>query len=1171
MSSLIKLRSDERWTIARLPFATADKKRRSTGPASTATGLDVFPGHFLRDGVTIADAAEAREKQVRRGEIVVSPLVVETDAENNALYLVAAQHESGAWTFHPPSSDIQRRSAANRTVRFELVPRQTPSALQRRGFISKAVKLVLLKIANRVVRAVGVPAFKLLETSLWRDNPLGFVHVTKGGLQRQRLNAVNSFRAGPSGRALLLLHGTFSNTVGAFKGLEKTDFFERVAPLYRDQIFGFDHFTFSSTPLENAKDLLAALPNSSLRFDVITHSRGGLVLRNLVECSEDLEANKRFNLGHAVMLASPNEGTPLATPTRWQETIGWFANLIELFPENPFTTASGWVADGLVWLAGNAIAVMPGLAAMDAAGDQISRLQEQPGPPGDCYSAITSNYYPTDRQIAAFLDMGIDNFFGGANDLVVPTEAGWRIDASIDSIPGSRVAVYGPGGNLSSGGGAVHHLNIVTQAETINFVVRALNKEKHPLESLDVNIQLPTGHARRRLIAATSRTAIAQAPAPTDHEGPQAAPQSTLRPASLPDAYSDALHIMVVESPAVLSLPAKNGELDQRQEQRSSRRNRSAQSEDEAPLLIATYGGARVVVPFPLRKGDAGRRSQHIIARNEQIKAYVDGKPGATLPSGAELLQFGTELFEWMFPAEVRPLYDVARTMERKGRLNVIFTSMIPWVAEKPLEFAYDPLRKTFLATEEIHFTRNVLTAVPADRLLPSGGALQILVVVAQPIGTGALSNEQERQVIERGFAPLIETGLVKVDVLSGATPARLHGWVMSNSYDVVHFIGHGEWKDDEGHLVFEDAHKNAVSVPVRTTREILCSRGIKLIFLNACDTGRGGYADFNSGIAQALVAGGVPAVVANQFKVLDPSATAFAQHFYWSLAQGLSIGAAAREARIAVNYSISGESIDWAVPVVYARDPDGSLCPDRRQPPDVLETPNTTRRARRSVEGHKWRVAVWDVNYVFPGINTTLDVMNAAQTRFGFQLVDTSAPVGTWQYNKAQGAKENKIELNAYHAARKLRNKPAELGVDYFICITDKLIFQDAEKAPGVRESKESGIYAWWKEDTDPPDLPENICMFATVGEDPHTGRSADRSIANAVVAMLVAMLSHVEVHGGSSAQKKACPLYEWVETESMANAQKFCFDCKAKLAGKTLPKDDFEALDKLLRVFDE
>jgi CHAT domain-containing protein len=74
------------------------------------------------------------------------------------------------------------------------------------------------------------------------------------------------------------------------------------------------------------------------------------------------------------------------------------------------------------------------------------------------------------------------------------------------------------------------------------------------------------------------------------------------------------------------------------------------------------------------------------------------------------------------------------------------------------------------------------------------------------------------------------------------------------------------------------------------------------LVFLNACETGRGGRAEFNKGVAQSLVAHGLPAVVANQYSVLDSSATSFAQHFYWSLAQSNSLGESAREARIAVN-----------------------------------------------------------------------------------------------------------------------------------------------------------------------------------------------------------------------------------------------------------------------------
>ena len=50
--------------------------------------------------------------------------------------------------------------------------------------------------------------------------------------------------------------------------------------------------------------------------------------------------------------------------------------------------------------------------------------------------------------------------------------------------------------------------------------------------------------------------------------------------------------------------------------------------------------------------------------------------------------------------------------------------------------------------------------------------------------------------------------------------------------------------------------------------REILCNRGIQLVFLNVCDTGRDARGQLNRGVGQALMEGGLPAVVANQYQV---------------------------------------------------------------------------------------------------------------------------------------------------------------------------------------------------------------------------------------------------------------------------------------------------------------
>ncbi len=140
--------------------------------------------------------------------------------------------------------------------------------------------------------------------------------------------------------------------------------------------------------------------------------------------------------------------------------------------------------------------------------------------------------------------------------------------------------------------------------------------------------------------------------------------------------------------------------------------------------VFASYGGARVTVPMRLNtdRGEEHTRFRAIIDTHERIKAYTNREQG-TLPTDDEMMAFGTDLFETLFQGDVRRLYDEARSRQHGRKLDLVFTSMVPWIAEKPWEFAYDAGRRSFLATEDIHFIRNVLTAIPADAVHPRAGA----------------------------------------------------------------------------------------------------------------------------------------------------------------------------------------------------------------------------------------------------------------------------------------------------------------------------------------------------------------------------------------------------------------------------------------------------------------
>ena len=583
----------------------------------------------------------------------------------------------------------------------------------------------------------------------------------------------------------------------------------------------------------------------------------------------------------------------------------------------------------------------------------------------------------------------------------------------------------------------------------------------------------------------------------------------------------------------------------------SELRPRSERRGPKFAQVFASYGGARVTSAMRLRadKGEPRTNFGDIINVHERIKAYTNREQGS-LPSDEEMMRFGGKLFETLLQGDVRRLYDEARTRQQRRRLDLVLTSMIPWIAEKPWEFAYDSGRQTFLATEEIHFVRNVLTNVPADPILRSDGPLRILVASAQPVGFGRLSIEQEVEVIRRGFEALIEAGLVVVEVLARATPAQIHDRLSSGTWQVVHFIGHGAYDEaeNEGFLVFEDDRGGKYRLGERAVREIFCKRGVSLVFLNACESGRGGRADFNKGVAQSLVAHGLPALVANQYSVLDSSATSFAQHFYSSIAQGMSLGQAAREARIAVNYSLQGEPIDWAIPVLYARDPGMALC---AAPATGRTVSATVARAssRLAVADREARIAVWDIDDVFPALAGTLQAMNDAQVIFGFELVDMSLPLDVWDLEESPGTPY----LQAEKLADRLRNKTVELRVDVLACVTRHWMEDEATV----------NLYGWWPDKGDPP-----IVIFSVAGfeELAAQGRDTDRAIANAMVAGLAGFYGDFDSHRGGA---RNCPM--WLNPSRnvghLIGEQKFDAVCKRKLRRKLGRK--LGALEALLKAF--
>ena len=1031
-----------------------------------AAAADPFLAQLDPRRLALASAFEAGRKATTRVAAAdATPLRVEVEAQADEHHVLFVRHPSGAITFHAPDPVPTRRRAAVATVSFTVptAPRKKRGAGGTlRGFVLRAVgRLLDPSIARLAAR---------WEATAWRRHGLveGWVRIVAsagGGLRLERAAPkAAELAAGPS---LLLLHGTFSDTRGSFGQLATTGFFERAREKYADRIFGFEHHSVGKSLEQNRRELLAALPAGRHRFDLVGYSRGALLVRSLLEWDAGGDGRAAVDVGAAAFVAGPHRGTPLASPARYRETLGWVANLVELFPDAVFTAAVSWIAEALVWMAHRVLGALPGLAAMDPSGPLIAQLRR--GARDDVrYAAVVADFAPDAGLRARLLDVAADGFFAGANDLVVPLAGATRLGGdgtTAGDIPAARVLRHARL-RTAARAGSVHHVNLLAQPATSEFLLQHLLRG--------------AASARRRGTAAASPPARKSV-----RKRPPAAPPSVPAPAFVPAAHADAtFHILVLAGT-------------------------DAGSEARPVQVVASYGGARVVERYAWRERDqagAGRRWREIVVLHGILLRYFRGEAGAT-PLGEEQLdRLGRALFEALFVGQVGRLYDQARAQHAHGRLNVVRSSNVPRWAEKPWEFAWDPVRRSPLATQEVHLLRDVLGAIPSDRLDAHAAPLRVLVAYAQPIDASALSVEEERRLIARGFKPLVDAGLARIEVLARATPAALHAELSAPraAWDVLHFIGHGEFdeKQQRGKLLFEDAQHRTHTLNERQLREIVARRGLRLVFLNACETARGGAADFARGVAPALLRDGVPAVIANQYSVFDSSAVSFAQELYARLARGATIAEATREARIALNYGLEGNALDWAVPALFTRVPELRLVtPDAG--PDAVPTRRKPGARRRGGV-----IGVWDASQRLPDLGALLERLNRAQNLVGFERVDLPLPL-----DARAAAPGGAIGIDAQIARRRLRRQPAQLGLDLLIGLSHLPLKSRAATGASPRRARDKGGE-------------ESIVLHSYAGEGAHQHAAPGDAALIAAIAELAAAHFTASGHQADAAKLRTALL---------------------------------------------
>jgi hypothetical protein len=339
--------------------------------------------------------------------------------------------------------------------------------------------------------------------------------------------------------------------------------------------------------------------------------------------------------------------------------------------------------------------------------------------------------------------------------------------------------------------------------------------------------------------------------------------------------------------------------------------------------VLGSPAGTTTPIEFPLP------------IRNETLQIFIltVGRPRQGVrridsPIEDDVKDLGARLYRSVFRDQIRDcLSSSVSEARRQGHGLRLRLHLDGSTANLPWEFLFDKEKDNFLCLSRMTPIVRYLEIDDVRMPLKLDPPLRVLGVISSPSDYPPLDVEAEWTRLQSALSSQVKAGIVQVERLSPVTIDELLQVLLRGTYHVLHFIGHGGFREssEEGVLLFED--ELGVSRPV-TGEElgILLQDhpSLRLVVLNSCEGARGDVQDPFSGTAQSLIRRRIPSVIAMQFEITDTAALKFSQAFYSALASNYPIDAATAVGRQSIR--LSGNEFEWGTPVLYMLSPDGRV-----------------------------------------------------------------------------------------------------------------------------------------------------------------------------------------------------------------------------------------------------
>ncbi len=228
----------------------------------------------MADGVTVVTSAKKLKESLRRidpdaveadGTLKLSALRARGEATRGIIGDIASELVSRVFTITvgdipDPIIDAAKRKAAQWLGEKA---EEKIQAYPELGVTWLGTKALMWAIENRLDRKPG-----LYRWPRGAGQTVDLLNVDDEALAADA-------RKGP---LLVFVHGTASSSTGSFGDLQKVSFddWQALRSKFGDRIYGFEHRTFSESPIDNAIELAATLPKGA-QINLVAHSRGGLV------------------------------------------------------------------------------------------------------------------------------------------------------------------------------------------------------------------------------------------------------------------------------------------------------------------------------------------------------------------------------------------------------------------------------------------------------------------------------------------------------------------------------------------------------------------------------------------------------------------------------------------------------------------------------------------------------------------------------------------------------------------------------------------------------------------------------------------------------------------------------------------------------------------------------